>query len=253
MVTDTPQLIPPLELLSEYDVTPEQFIEHGLGFLHEFLIKRGRLMPNERVLDIGCGPGHHARPLTEYLGSEGSFEGFDISRPSMDFCTKAYAGYKNFRFTHADIHNVHYNPQSKVKQSDHALPYGDSEFDLVYTVSLFTHLLPEDTISYFKEIRRVLKDDGRFISSFFISTEETRTRPSFEISRAPYNFPHDCDFYHVLDKDNPSRGVAYREDWLRKSLAENGFRLCELTYGTWSGGCDMLHSLQDIVLAVPRV
>lgn len=252
MSLDASYLVPPQNLLSEYAVTAEQLIEHGYGFVYGFLEKRGQLQPSERVLDLGCGPGHHARPLTEYLSNEGSFEGFDISKSSIEYCTEAYAEHTNFGFTHADIYNVHYNRAGKVKQRDYKLPYADSEFDLVYSVSLFTHLLPEDTVSYLKEIKQVLKDGGRFISSFFLMTEEVRTRLPEAVRRAPYSFNHDCGHYHTLDKDDPAQGVAYNEDWFRAVLAENGFRLCEVNYGRWSGERDMLHSLQDIVMAVPR-
>src|SRR5436853_791096 len=154
MALDGSYLVPPASILKEYAVTAEQFVEHGYGFVYEGLIKRGRLQKNERVLDLGCGPGHHARPLTEYLSTDGSFEGLDILLSAIDFCQSAYVAHPNFKFTHADIYNSHYNPAGKLKQAEYTLPYGNAEFDLVYSISLFTHLLPEDALSYFREIRR---------------------------------------------------------------------------------------------------
>src|SRR5437868_6234962 len=136
MALDRSYLIPPASILKEYAVSAEQFIEHGYGFVHEGLVKRGRLLHSERVLDLGCGPGHHARPLTEYLSSEGSFEGLDIVLPAIDFCRSAYVAHSNFKFTHADIYNSHYNTAGKFKQREYTLPYGNAEFDLVYSISL---------------------------------------------------------------------------------------------------------------------
>lgn len=252
MTLDKSYLIPPEALLNEYAVTAEQFIEHGYGFTYEALVKRARLLPTERVLDLGCGPGHHARPLTEYLSPEGRFDGLDIDSAVIDFCKQAYAGHRNFNFIHADICNEHYNPRGKFKQREYRLPYGDAEFDVVYSVSLFTHLLPEDTASYLKEIRRVLKSSGRFISTFFLLTEESRDAIVSKDNRAVFRFPHNVGIVRVLSTEDPAAGVAYEESWIRHILAESGLRLCEVAYGTWPGERDMLQSLQDIILAIPR-
>jgi len=46
------------------------FTAIGLEFLRHF-IGIGGLEPNERVLDVGCGIGRMAIPLTRYLGAEG--------------------------------------------------------------------------------------------------------------------------------------------------------------------------------------
>lgn len=248
---DKTYLVPPASILSEYAVTADQFIEHGYGFVYEFLVKRGRLLPDERVLDLGCGPGHHARPLTEYLSSSGSFEGLDVGRSVIDFCRTAYMAHPNFRFTCADIYNEHYNPVGHVRQRDYVLPYADAEFDVVYAVSLFTHLLPEDTASYFREIRRVLKSTGRFISTFFLLTVESRANILSKITPA-FSFPHDFGTYRVLSANDPAAAVAYEHGWITQQLVKAGLRLCEVVYGTWSGERDMLQSLHDIVLAVAK-
>lgn len=43
------------------------------------LTKLANLIPGERVLDVGCGVGRMAIPLTRYLSAEGSYEGFDVA------------------------------------------------------------------------------------------------------------------------------------------------------------------------------
>ena len=247
------QLVPPLDLLRAYAVTAEQFTEHGYGFLHEFLVKRARLQPNEKVLDLGCGPGHHARALVEYLTIDGSFDGLDISQSSISYCQSAYAEFQNFAFQHADIFNAHYNPTSTLRQADYRLPYDDNRFDLVYAVSLFTHLMPDDTVAYFREIRRVLKPSGRFAASFFLLTEEALSNLSNPAHPTLFRFPYEHGNIRVMSLNDLSEAVAYPELWIRRILNENGFRVVETTYGTWSGERDLLQALQDIVMAVPRI
>ena len=236
--------IPPEWLLKEYSIDADQFIEHGSGFVHEYLIRR--LRADERILDLGCGPGFHARLLTEYL-TLGRYEGLDVVPRVVEFCQAAYAPCKNVHFTLADIQNSHYNPTGRYKQSEYKLPYDDHEFDLVFSISLFTHLLPDDVESYVREIRRVLKPTGRCLGTFFLLNEET----CIANDKAVYNFPYDRGCCHLLDAQNPARAVAYDETWVRNTFRKHQLRICEVNYGHWAGGKDLLQTVQDIVVAVP--
>ena len=46
--------------------------------------------PGERVLDVGCGIGRMARPLAGYLTGDGSYDGFDVNREGIRWCTRRY-------------------------------------------------------------------------------------------------------------------------------------------------------------------
>lgn len=251
MNTTADRLIPPDEILADYAVTAEQFAAHGPGFVYEVLVKRGNLQPNDRVLDLGCGPGHHARTLTEYLSDDGSFDGLDIGKSVIDYCQAAYAHYRNFTFRHANIFNEHYNPTATLRQVDYQLPYPSGHFDFVYSVSLFTHLLPEDALAYFREIRRVMKPSGRFISSFFLLTPEALSNIANPARAAAYRFPNEYGCCRVMSQEDPAQAIAYPEHWIRESLHKSGLRVAETMLGTWNGERDRLQTLQDIVLAVP--
>src|ERR1700694_451969 len=56
-----------------------EFRAVGEEFLRHFR-EIGGLEPGHRVLDVGCGIGRMAVPLTEYLEGRGSYEGFHVSR-----------------------------------------------------------------------------------------------------------------------------------------------------------------------------
>src|SRR5262245_30990788 len=51
------------------------FAGMGRRFL-ELFVSLGGLKPEHRVLDIGCGIGRMALPLTDFLGSVGEYWGF---------------------------------------------------------------------------------------------------------------------------------------------------------------------------------
>ncbi len=136
------------------------FKEIGGEFL-QYFIELGELKPNGKVLDVGCGIGRMAVPLTNYLTDGGTYEGFDIVADGINWCRKEISPkYPNFHFQSADIYNKEYNPKGKYKASEYKFPYGDESFDFVFLTSVFTHTLPNDMENYFSEIARVLKRGG---------------------------------------------------------------------------------------------
>src|SRR5262249_37609007 len=50
------------------------------------LIERCGLRSDDDVLDIGCGVGQMAAPLSRYLSNRGSYNGFDIDRNIISWC-----------------------------------------------------------------------------------------------------------------------------------------------------------------------
>ncbi|HMP28636.1 MAG TPA: class I SAM-dependent methyltransferase, partial [Saprospiraceae bacterium] len=102
------------------------------------------------ILDIGCGIGRIAIPLTSYLNEEGSYNGFDIVKEGIDWCTKNINHrFSNFTFLHIPLQNELYNLSTKVKSSLLTFPYISDHFDLVIATSVFTHMMPEDVENYF--------------------------------------------------------------------------------------------------------
>ena len=83
-------------------LTPPRKLVYGIGgsleianqFLNYFR-DWGRLLPTDAVLDVGCGIGRMALPLTNYLTPPGRYEGFDIMRANVDWCTSAITPRKN--------------------------------------------------------------------------------------------------------------------------------------------------------------
>ena len=80
-------LIPPDELIREHSggIDRERFISMGDEILQHSLI-----LPSHRILDLGCGCGKLARPLTMYLNSEGGYDGIDITKEVINWCKERY-------------------------------------------------------------------------------------------------------------------------------------------------------------------
>ena len=78
---DTPLAPPPAEL--NFVGTPDNFAEVGQQFFDIF-VRDGGLKPHHRVLDVGCGVGRMALPLTGYLTPPGDYDGIVVGAETCD-------------------------------------------------------------------------------------------------------------------------------------------------------------------------
>ena len=113
----------------------------------EILIQAG-LPKDGYVIDVGCGSGRLAKPLSEYL--EGDYLGIDVVPDLLAYARKMVAR-PQWRFLPAPGLTI---------------PEEEGRADMVCFFSVFTHLLHQESFLYLKEARRVLKPTGRIVFSF---------------------------------------------------------------------------------------
>ena len=236
-------LLPPCGL---HSVGGGDYVQLGEHFFR-YLVDIAGLKPQERVLDVRCGTGGSARPLTRYLKG-GSYDGIDIVAPSIKWCQETYAHrYPNFHFHFTDIYNKAYNPAGKYRASDYRFPLDASSFDFVFLTSVFTHMLPEDMDNYFSEVGRVLKRGGRCLITYFLLTPDSSRL--IEEKASSIDFRYAIRGGRVKNKDVPEDAVAYDESKIRELYEKHGLNISEpIRYGWWCGRKDAL-SYQDIVIA----
>lgn len=236
-------LLPPKWLSS---VGGGDYYKSGERFFQHFVDIAG-LQPHERVLDVGCGTGRMARPLTAYLKS-GSYDGIDIVSPSIKWCQKTYIPrYPNFHFHFTDIYNKMYNPTGRYQASSYRFPFENSSFDFVFLTSVFTHMLPRDMENYFSEITRVLKPGGRCLITYFLLTPDSLERMEGEESSIAFRY--ELQGCRVENTDVPEDAIAYYEGSIRELYRKCHMHISEpIYYGKWFGNKNGL-SYQDIVVA----
>ena len=133
----------------------------------------GHLQPHENVLDIGCGVGR-AIPLSEFMTPEGRYEGFDIVKSGIQWCTAHISAiYSNFHFQLSDVYNSYSNPTSRYFAQEYLFPYADQTFDFAFLTSVFTHMLPEAMEHYVAETHRALKTGWRWLLTFLLINPES--------------------------------------------------------------------------------
>jgi SAM-dependent methyltransferase len=216
---------------------------------YQYFLELGGLQPGDRVLDVGCGTGRMAIPLTAYLGPSGSYEGLDVVRRAVRWSAKHISPrFPNFHFTHADIYNKGYNPGGKTPASQYVFPYDDSSFDFVFLTSVFTHMLPADVENYLRQISRVMKTSGRCFVTFFLMNEESSALVKTE--KLLLDFKFGFEEYFTINALLPEAAIAYNEIFVRGLFGKTGLRIEEpIRYGSWCGRKHFL-SFQDIVLAM---
>lgn len=235
-------LTPPRRMWASVTSPALDFREEGEG-LRKFLVEKCGLRPDETVLDVGCGIGRNAVPL---IGCVREYYGFDIMPDAIKWCQKNIARrHPNFHFLLADVYNKAYNPGGRSRASEYRFPYEDAKFDLVFLVSVFTHMLPADVKNYLSEITRVLRPGGRCAISFFLLNEESRRRMAEGLGA--FNFKCELDGCYTQNAENPEWAVAYDEERVRFMFGECGLTIREpILYGTWSSS---EVQMQDIVVA----
>jgi len=234
-------LAPPRRLLGE---DYSEFGRIGEEFLGHF-VELGGLRPDHRVLDVGCGVGRMAVPLTRYLSAEGSYEGFDVVEKEVAWCRRAIAArHPNFGFRVLDVRNERYNPGGA--QPAGAWPYEDGSFDIAIATSVFTHLQPDDAAAYLAEAGRVLRPGGTLFATWFLLDD--RTRALIAAGESHYSFAHAAGPAAAEDPQSFEAAVAYDLDWVRECHQAGGLAAGEPHHGYWSGAEPHL-TWQDVLVA----
>ena len=236
--------LPPHRLRS---VGAGDFRSIGDNMVRHF-IDPGGLRAGHDILDIGCGIGRMAIPLTRYLNAEGSYRGLDIRPGPIEWCRRHITpNHPNFQFDCAALRNTLYSRRAAGDPATFRFPYPDDSFDFVVACSLFTHMLPAGAQNYLREMARVLRPDGRSFTTWFVLNESTRRGAERNIGSMRFDIDRGD---HAVDSARvPEAALAYKEQALREMFGRANQSILEPIYlGSWSGQMDAT-TVQDVVIA----
>lgn len=96
-----------------------------------------------RILDWGCGPGRIIRHMKHFLGSDCKLYGTDYNKETIKWCRD-------------NLSEIEFN----LNTLEPSLPYENNSFDIIYGISIFTHLSSDMHDGWMKELKRVLAPGG---------------------------------------------------------------------------------------------
>jgi ubiquinone/menaquinone biosynthesis C-methylase UbiE len=201
------------------------------------------------LLEIGCGIGRDAIPLTKILSKEGKYVGVDIIKPSIDFCNENISKlYPNFNFVHFNVKDQLHNPDGSSQMIEYKLPMEDKSVDRIFAWSVFTHMYEEDIQYYLKEFKRVLKDDGEIYTTCFIITDDVlkkarETNLTIFDLRFEHKLSEDC---FINDPNFPLGAIGYSPARWKTIIDKSGLKLKRnFVQGVWCGYYEFPEDGQD--------
>lgn len=244
------RMVPPIALMHDGPQSYKEFKQNGDEFLRYYIDLCG-LQHDEHMLDVGSGIGRKTLPLVDYLNERGSYDGLELVRAGVEWCTGKYSTrYPNFRFHLIDVYNDHYNPQGKYKAAEYRFPFADEQFDFVVLNSVFTHMIAEEVENYLDEVARVLKTGGRCLISYFLLNDESLRL--LEQGRGIIELPHEVGPARVSSREQPELAIGFREDYIAGLYERVGLEIkSPIHYGSWCGRRNFL-SCQDLIVAFKR-
>jgi SAM-dependent methyltransferase len=128
---------------SEQHGDPEALLEYRVALIQN----AARFRPDDVVLDVGCGNGHHLFALVDQVGKG---IGIDFSREMIRLANKRLSrlnGNSNLTF--------------RVDNGETLGTIDDQSVDVCFCIGAFEHILHKEAV--LRQVNRVLRKDGRFI------------------------------------------------------------------------------------------
>ncbi len=176
-------------------------VQNSARFLAE------HLQADQRVLDVGCGPGTLTIDLARHV-PDGSVTGLDVAPAAIEAAQRAERrGVENVSFRVGDVYH---------------LDFADAHFDVVFAHQLLQHL--SDPVAALREMGRVLRPGGLLAvrdadyGAFTWSPEDER----LSAWRALYQR------LARANRGEPNAG-RYLHQWVRRA----GFSLEAVSASTW--------------------
>lgn len=185
-----------------------------------------------RIFDLGCGTGRLATGILSIVGEAEHYRGLDVLAPRIWWCqrfiTRLHPG---FVFVHADVRSDRYNPRGRPLGDTFRLPFADSEFDIAYAYSVFSHMPVDQFRIHLEELSRILRPRGKM---FFTSFAEENVP---EVSVNPSGYRRDWG-------GSPYHCVRYDRTYLSRLLTSAGFAVERFDYETETDGQSAIYAIK---------
>jgi SAM-dependent methyltransferase len=222
-----------------------------------FLIELG-LRKESVLFDYGCGLGRLAYAASKFLGTEGSYIGYEPNERALSFLKEAYGNRTNFKF-YGDA--LSYEEDYIAMKSGEVRAGGKKAVeislqdfigkvvDIQYSSSVTTHMWLDAIFQFLKNLNSVVKPDGLCVNTWLIVDDFARY--SLNCGMADRVLPYKVNDAYTYSTKNPLICTAYDLSDVARAYQYAGHEIVKILWGTWSGRGNDVH-YQDIVISRPR-
>ncbi|MGH9316513.1 MAG: methyltransferase domain-containing protein [Thermoanaerobaculia bacterium] len=203
----------------------------------------GLVQPGDRLLDIGCGTGVMVPGLLSRVGPNGSYVGFDVHRPAVSWCRRAYRAEPRCSFELARVASP-YSTQRGSPIEQYSFPLADGQADFVLAKSVFTHLTAREASPFFREIHRTLRPGRAAVVTAFLFDKGSRVGTG---SSRVFRWSDETGRMRWRSRLRPEAALAYERTYFFDLLEARGLRVQWFCPGFFPGNADRLIA-QDVLI-----
>lgn len=136
---------PPYLMYESFQMDVERYFTAGKEDAQEIVeaVRPYVELHGKNILDWGCGPGRIIRHMPDILGSSNEYFGTDYNSKTVAWCREHLKG---IQFSHNSV-----SPP---------LHFPENNFELIYGISILTHLSEENQLLWSKELQRLISPAG---------------------------------------------------------------------------------------------
>jgi SAM-dependent methyltransferase len=230
--------------------------------VYPFISETSHLNENSVTLDFGCGVGTLAAAFNLAGSESGSYYGYDTNPLVVEFCRNAYRNDVRFNFFGPEIDsttnyltnkrittaNEAYARRKKAHPSreDLAKLLGQNKFSCQVSLSVFTHMWPEDAVETLKVFQEFSNRETTFINTWLILDDTAIA--AVNLGNADRILPIEVGGVYTYSQLNPLVCTAYPIEKLQQVYFDAGHQIIDIKFGTWSGRNNGV-TYQDIVVS----
>lgn len=174
------------KIIASYNKNAKKFEDKFLNFepYREkiLLFQKKCLTKNKiKILDVGCGPGHHTAYLYS-LNNSYQITGVDLSDKMVELARK---NARNCHFIKGDIRNLDNN----------------IKYDAVIASFCIVHLSNNELIDFISKLNRLLNKNGYLYLSFIEGNKVGLIKPDFLDDKIYFNFFERVDIIKLLTQN----------------------------------------------------
>ena len=224
--------LPPLYAMQKIGSDSAAHFQNTMVSFFSEMYHRFQLTPASHVFDLGCGSGRMAYPFAQLIDVSGKYYGADVWQEGIEICQQRFPQQTMSFHTIPAKNNYYFDEFKPDTPNNFTLDFiANTELDLIFAISVFTHLIEEDVRAYLHEFKRTLKPHGcAFVTCFIIDqffmdfVDATNIRPSFkEVAPGHYQAYKGQDFFAGFT----------RRKW-ESLVAEAGLEIISLERGNWA-------------------